>query len=50
MGLTVTQIFPYGVAALELTAGAVYLYHHEWRLAIVWFAVGIANAAFAGIK
>lgn len=44
------QLFPYAVAALELCAGAVYLYQHEWRLAIVWVGVGIANFAFAGIK
>jgi hypothetical protein len=44
------QFFPYTVAALELAAGAVYLAHREWRLAIVWLAVGVANLAFAGVK
>lgn len=48
--MSVIQVFPYAVAVLELVAGAVYLYHHEWRLAIVWFGVGVANLAFAGIK
>ena len=44
------QFFPYSVAALEAAAGLVYLWHHEWRLAIVWFGVAVANGAFAGIK
>lgn len=43
-------MFPYAVVALELLAGFVYLYHKEWRLAVVWVGVGIANFAFAGIK
>ena len=41
---------PYAVAVLELGAGAVYMLYQEWRLAIIWLGVGIANAAFAGIK
>ena len=41
---------PYAVAILELGAGAVYCCYQEWRLAIIWLGVGIANAAFAGIK
>ena len=41
---------PYMVAVLELGAGAVYCLYREWRLAIVWIGVGIANWAFAGIK
>lgn len=48
--MTVIRFFPYAVAALELCAGAVYLYHREWRLAIVWAGVSVANFAFAGIK
>lgn len=48
--MTVIRFFPYLVALTELLAGAVYLYHREWRLAIVWFGVGIANSAFAGVK
>jgi hypothetical protein len=48
--VSIIQVFPYTVATLELAAGAVYLAHREWRLAIVWFGVGIANMAFAGIK
>jgi hypothetical protein len=44
------HFFPYAVALGELAAGAVYFYYHEWRLGIVWLSVGIANAAFAGIK
>ena len=43
------QFFPYLVSVLGLAAGVVYLWHREWRLAIVWIGVGIANAAFAGI-
>jgi len=48
--MSVIQVFPYAVAVLELAAGVVYLFHAEWRLAIVWVAVGVANMAFAGIK
>ncbi len=44
------QMAPYAVAVMEAVAGAVYLYHHEWRLSIVWFGVAIANMAFAGIR
>lgn len=44
------RFFPYAVAGLELAAGLVYGFHREWRLAIVWVGVGIANVAFAGIK
>lgn len=44
------QIFPYLVALGELTAGVIYAYYGEWRLAIIWLGVGIANGAFAGIK
>jgi hypothetical protein len=43
------RVFPYLVAGGELTAGVVYAYYGEWRLAIVWIGVGIANLAFAGI-
>lgn len=48
--MAVWQFFPYTVAVLELCAGGVYVYYRDWRLAIVWTAVGIANLAFAGIK
>lgn len=44
------QVFPYAVAVLELGAAAVYAYHHNWRFAIIWCGVGIANLAFAGAK
>lgn len=44
------QFFPYAVCILEALAGIVYLYHHEWRLAIVWIGVAVANGAFAGIR
>ncbi len=47
--MPVQQIFPYTVAVLELCAGAVYGWKGDYRLAVVWIAVGIANAAFAGI-
>ena len=46
--MPVWQIFPLAVAVLELCAAAVYLYYGEWRLAIVWLGVGIANLAFMG--
>ena len=48
--MTVMRFFPYAVAALEIAAGIVYACNREWRLAIVWFLVGLANVAFAGIK
>jgi hypothetical protein len=48
--MTVIRFFPYAVAVLELAAGGVYLWHREWRLAIVWFGVGLANVAFAGVR
>lgn len=44
------QVFPYAVAAFELAAAAVYICYCEWRLAIIWAGVGIANVAFAGIR
>ena len=44
------QIFPYLVAALQLCAAIVYCYYAEWRLAIVWAGVAVANLALAGIK
>ncbi len=43
-------IFPYAVAILELGAAAVFTYKHNWRFAIIWFGVGVANFAFAGAK
>ena len=48
--MSVIQVFPYAVAILEVCAAAVYLYHHEWRLALVWSGYGLAAWAFAGIK
>ena len=44
------QVFPYAVAALELAAAAVYVVYGNWRFAIVWAGVGIANFAFAGAR
>jgi hypothetical protein len=43
-------VFPYCVAVLEGAAALVYLYHHQWRLAIVWAGVSVANFAFAGVR
>lgn len=48
--IPVWQIFPYAVAALELCAGVIHLYFRNYRAAIVWFGVGIANLAFAEMK
>lgn len=48
--IPVWQVFPYTVSLLELLAAAVYVYYHNWRLAIIWAGVGIANVAFSGIK
>ncbi len=48
--LTQIQYLPYAVAVLEAGASLVYLCHAEWRLAIVWAGVSIANFAFAGIR
>ena len=44
------RFFPYAVASLQLTAALVYLWHREYRLAIIWGAVSLFNIAFAGIK
>ena len=44
------SFFPYVVAGLELCAAAVYVYYGNWRFAIVWAGVGIANVAFAGAR
>lgn len=44
------RFFPWCVAILELAAGCVYLYHREWRFAILWFGYGIAAVALAGAK
>jgi hypothetical protein len=44
------RILPVAVSVLELGAGAVYFWRGNYRLAIVWICVGIANAAFAGIE
>lgn len=44
------QFFPYVVAVVEIAAAGVYSYHHEWRLMLVWFFVGLANLAMAGIR
>lgn len=44
------QVFPYLVGTLEIMAAIVYAYHHNWRFAIVWLGVGIANFAFAGAR
>lgn len=48
--MPIWQIFPYTVAVLEVLAAAVYVWHKDWRLAIVWGAVGVANFAFAGVR
>ncbi len=44
------EVFPYVVASLELLAALVYCGYHNWRFAIIWAGVGIANLAFAGAK
>lgn len=43
-------VFPYTVAVLEVAAGIVFACKGNWRFAIVWLGVGIANFAFAGAK
>lgn len=48
--MTAIRVFPYAVAVLEVLAAGVYLYHREWRLALVWTGYGVAALAFAGIK
>ena len=48
--MEIRTLFPYAVAALQLCAGLVFLYRHEWRFAIVWLSLAIANAAFAGMR
>lgn len=44
------RVFPYAVACLQVSAALVYLWHREWRLAIIWGAVALSNLAFAGIR
>lgn len=44
------QFLPYVIAVLQLGAGIVYLYHHEWRIAIIWVPLAVSNFAFAGIR
>ena len=48
--MAVWTMFPYAVAVLELCAAAVHLYFRNYRAAIVWLGVGIANLAFAEMK
>lgn len=43
-------VFPIIVAVAELGAGLVYLYLHEWRLAIVWLGYSLAAFALAAVK
>lgn len=42
--------FPYGVGLLELGAVAVYLYHGEYRLALVWGCYAVSAFALGGVK
>lgn len=44
------RILPYLIAALQAGASLVYLIKGEWRLAIIWIGVGVANMALAGIR
>jgi len=46
----VIRFFPYLVAAGETGAALVYLYNHEWRLAIIWGGYAVAAVALASIK
>lgn len=48
--IPIWQVFPFAVAVLEMGAAAVYGYYGNWRLAIVWAGVSVANFAFAGVK
>lgn len=47
--IPVWQIFPYAVAVLEISAAIVHAYYGNWRVAIIWFGVGVANFAFAPV-
>lgn len=44
------RICPYAVAGMQLLAALIYLWHREWRLAIIWASVSLSNVAFAGIR
>lgn len=48
-GITVTQILPLAVAALEFGAGLVYLYHRDWWSAMVWCFYGLAAVGLAKV-
>jgi hypothetical protein len=42
--------FPYAIATLEVGATLVYLYHREYRLALMWGCYAIATYAIGGAK
>jgi hypothetical protein len=44
------RFFPYAIAVLEVGATMVYLYHHQWRLALMWGCYAIATFAIGGVK
>lgn len=48
--IPVWQWLPYTIAILQLGAGAIYIWHGEWRLALVWLPLAASNWAFAGIR
>lgn len=45
--IPIWQIFPYAVAVMELMAAIVHLAYGNYRVALIWAGVGIANLAFA---
>lgn len=45
-----TNVFPYLVVTLQGCAGGVYVWQGQWRNAVVWVSVAVANFALAGLK
>ena len=45
--MTLTMVFPLLVGSLELCAGIVYAYNHQWALAVVWAAYAVACVGLA---
>lgn len=43
-------LFPALVAVLQTLAGLVYAWQSNYRLAILWFAVAVANFSLLGAK
>lgn len=45
--MTLTQVLPLAIAALEFAAGLVYAYNGRWWLAMAWVCYGVACVGLA---